>query len=714
MEILIGLFITLAGALIIFACNKFIYEPIKKWRKHFKIIWRSVDSLSHIDVLDLRGLKKYGFNNFYEDREYDKEILDKISKGENILLVGNPLAGKTRSIYESLKKLDKSYYILIPRPIDMETGDYKIPIFFRFWKTRKAKKILFIDDLNKFILKQRNYLTQLFENIDENIVIVSTCRTGSELDQFFKSGHAYIFKNVIKASKISKENGKAIAENAGVKFPKRFDGNIGSIFLPLTTMIERYNNSTLEERGILRTIKRLYGIGIYEENERFSINRIRKICKESEGIKKENYEWINLLNGLKDNGFFELNKDLIEIEEAYLINVIVDKVSLEDFHEMLKIFHGDPEALYSLGNRAFSIGEVFSEKADLMKVSIEAHNGALKFWTKKSNPVKYGGAKNSLGSAYMRLSEVENTKEKIKENIIMAIKAFNEALKAITIKEYPEYYAMTKMNIGEAHRILSDFEERKENAKKAIESHKEALKIYKPNRLSRNYAKIHGNLGIAYWILSEEENEAENAKFAIASFEEALKVFNIERFPIDYAKTQMNLGGAYLRLSEVEEKAKNAKLAIKSYKEALKIRAIDNFPIQYAQTQTGLGASYGTLSEVENKKGNAKKAISACDEALRVYTNDRYPMKYADIQINLIPVYGILAEVENPAENIKIMINKANEALRFYTKDEFPIQFQQIVQNVSIAVARLKKLINEGKIKINPSLSNLNPQKPKK
>lgn len=663
-------------------------------RKYFEIIWKKSSDLESKDILGLRGEEEYGFNEYYKQRQQDHVIKSTIEKGEDILITGNPLAGKTRAVYNALKNLEEPVDIIAPRVVNIEYSDFKIPkrIF------TKRSGVLILDDIDKFAEKE-NFFHLIREFYTKDYTIIATCRSGSPYDRFKSKAERENhppFKKEVYIPKPGKTFCRKVAKETVGELPSTFDGNVGSIFLPLATMMKRFNESTAEEKVVLRSICKLYGTGIYDEREQFSIERIKKVCKEWLELDLRSYEWDNLLKKLKTNGFFEIYQDVIEVEETYLNDVIGEKVSLKDFHEMLKIFRDDPEALYSLGRRAFEIGEVVLDKAELMKVSIEANKGALKIWTKRSNPVNYGNAKNNLGSAYGRLSEVKD----IKNNIIMAIKAFNEALKVRTLKKYPEDYAMTQMNIGIVYSMLSDVKDKAENSKKAIVAYEESLKVRTHDRFPINYAKTQMNLGAAYVRLSETEDKVQNAKNAIVCCEEALKVYTLNQFPIDYAMTQANLGTACIRLSEVEDKAQNAKRAITALEEALKIHTIDRFPMDYAKTQMNLGVAYRTLSGVDEKAQNAKRAIVAFEKALKVRTIDLFPMQYADTQTNLGTAYGMLAEAEEePYENTIKELKAYEEALSVHTSDKFPFQFQLIMRNARIGMARLKRLEEEGKAK---------------
>ncbi len=677
---IIQIIISIILALLSFFCYEFIYKTWKTNRENYSIIWKSISNLKPDHLLGLRASKLYGFRKYYYERSHDKIIKKKIEKGENILVLGGPISGKTRTVYEVLKRCDKNYYVIIPKRDYLETKGFRVPLFFSFLPNVRKRRILILDDIQKFSVKQ-NFKFLIEEFRRRNIPIIATCRLGPEKDEFSKSELSYIFNDPEEITKLQKDEAKKIANEAGEDFPERFDGNIGSIFLPLETMEKRFKECTDVEKGILRSIKRLYRSGIYEEREVFSVNRIKKVCLVCEKIKQNGYEFRNFLDNLEKNGFIKRNKEKIQIEEAYLDFIIEDdEFTLEDFREMLDIFSGDPEALYDLGDRAYDIGEISLDIADLMKVAIEAFEGALKVWTKKANPTKYGRAKNGLGISYGRLSEVEKRIENVKK----AIEAFNDILKVMTLDKYPIDYAGTQNNLGLSYRTLSEVVDKEKNAKLAIKACNEALNVYTLDRYPFYYAMTQNNLGIAYWKLSEVLDREKNAKLAIEAYNEALKVRTIDRFPADYAMTQNNLGGTYSKLSEVVDTKKNAKLAIKAHNEALKVYTLDRFPTYFAMTQNNLGIAYWKLSEVLDREKNAKLAIKAFNEALKVYALNRFPIQYAMTHGSIGNLYGSLAKAGNRAENCRRAREAYGEAMKVFIEAKAPELIQQTERNIQI------------------------------
>jgi len=215
-------------------------------------------------------------------------------------------------------------------------------------------------------------------------------------------------------------------------------------------MRERFRRSSEVEKGILRSVRRLYYAGIYGEREIFSIERIKHVCEKREEIERKQYEWMELLKELKHKGFIEIRKDEVWVEETYLAFVIEDDLSaLDNLNDMMDVFSNDSEALFSLGNRAYHIGIIDIQKAKYMRLAIEAFEQALEAYTLDRFPMEYAFTQSNLGTAYNTLAEVEDKAGNCKR----AIEACEQALEVFTKEESPEMHRLAELNL----RILFDF-----------------------------------------------------------------------------------------------------------------------------------------------------------------------------------------------------------------------------------------------------------------
>ncbi|MCO5381885.1 MAG: tetratricopeptide repeat protein [Methanosarcina barkeri] len=358
--------------------------------------------------------------------------------------------------------------------------------------------------------------------------------------------------------------------------------------MPLAEMHKRFEECTSEEKSILKTIKKLYICGVYEESQIFQLDQIRRVSA-NEGVKKEKFELEELIKKLCEKEFTKIEKtniDRVWAEEAYIEDIVeLNHSELPVFEEILSIFAETPEALFKIGNRAYEIGSVKLQKASYMKIAIEAYKNALK----------------------------------------------------VTNMEQFPLYVMTLNNIGEAYRKLAEVEDKEHNCKKALEAFQDALKIITMEQFPIQYV-LKNNIGNVYGMLAEVEDKEHNCKKALEAFQDALKIITMEQ-SLQYAITQINIGIVYRKMAVVKDKELNCRRATKEFKNALKIITVEQFPLQYALIQNNIGNVYGMLAEVEDKvedkEHNCKKAVKAYQNALKILTEDRYPVHNKNVADNL-------------------------------------------------------------------------------
>ncbi|MCK4822236.1 hypothetical protein KA005_41115, partial [bacterium] len=357
----------------------------RKLETFYKVMWKKSSKLRPQDLLEHRAEKKYGFRDYYYFRQEHKLIEKKLADNEHTLVIGNPLAGKTRAIYEVLSRSKRKYDISIPHLVDISNPvDIHIPLRFTFWR----KRVIVVDDIHKYAGKQ-GFFYFLKRLSDDGVIILTTCRSEPEYERFCKKlkQEQLNIPSHIKISRLTRETAETVAREVKLPIPRTFDGNVGFIFVPLEEMRERFREASAAEKGILRSLKRLHAAGIYREKEVFSIARLRRASQQIKEVREEDHQWHDLFEKLNNKGFFEKDKDEISIEETYLEQVIQDAFSpLDNLQKMLAIFSNDPDALNDIGRKAREIGLVDLRKAAYMKVSIEACHKALEVWNVSSFP----------------------------------------------------------------------------------------------------------------------------------------------------------------------------------------------------------------------------------------------------------------------------------------------------------------------------------------
>lgn len=178
-----------------------------------------------------------------------------------------------------------------------------------------------------------------------------------------------------------------------------------------------------------------------------------------------------------------------------------------------------------IGKIYIDLGEIKNGKKNLIK-AIEIFNEALSIKKVECDSLEYAIAKNYIGIAHMNLSKLKTNmftfgNDKIEENILKAIAAFNSALSIKTIKpeysfdyvfpfeeEYPLEYAEILNNLGKAYIDLATLTNKKENLLKANESFDKAIWCYNEilktkEEHSLDYDKIHNYINENYTLMKE-------------------------------------------------------------------------------------------------------------------------------------------------------------------------------------------------------------------
>ncbi len=673
MDLTIILTVLGIAATLIAPAAGYILKLRKEYKNYYSIIWKSSKKLKAKDLLGERP-----FEEFYFERNIDNQLSRSLERKRNILIVGPPLSGKTRAIFNSLKQLKNPVHVLVPRSVQMAT--FQFPKDFIFWKP----KMIFIDDLQYYIERQDSFHLFFREAKERNIPIAATCHSGRE---FKKVKNKLIEQNldldiifgedIIELDKISADEGKLVAQKLGMKWDTvKFNGTIGSIFMRLSEMERRFDNCDNIEKTILRSLRNLYKSGIYEENSVFRVEWLKKAANLFE-LEGRDFEWTGWLKVLEDKEFVKIaRRNKVWAEDAYLEFVVkpeVELTQLEIFEQMMSVFSDNPEVLQMAGERAYDIGTVDTQIGDYMNIAIGAFEKVLEQINKDENHPEYIKAQNYLGQAYWSLSKVKDTLA----NCAKSIEYFNEILKTISIESHPFEYAKIKSRVGNTHTAFAEVDNRKENCQIAIDAYNEALKVFTMQAYPVEHSRTHNNLGGAYLILAEEIDKPGNYKRAIASFDEALKVNVINENPKLLALTKNNIANTYARLSDIEDPEKNLKYAIESYEDVLAFQTKEKAPLQYAITMNNIGNAYSMLALIKDKKVNIDKAINAFEEALEVRKPDQMPIPYANTMFNLGDVYLVKSESENTPEPLYNAIDAFEEALKIRIKDKYPIQYAE-------------------------------------
>ncbi|TAK60152.1 MAG: hypothetical protein EPO24_06985, partial [Bacteroidetes bacterium] len=426
-------FLEIIGVLLVILIPSigFLYWRRRRHKKYYLLIWKKSSSIMLADVSPGRPE-----NPYYYQRDTDGELYRALQAGEHTLISGRPLAGKTRAICEALRRAALPYDILALRCTDIDLEKFYIPTHLKFWR----KKIVLIDDLQRFV-EQRGFHHLLSAFINSGIPIIATCRSGIEYDKasekLQREGNISIpsvFSRTVLLGEFPATLAEKVASEAKKDWKRvTFDGTIGSVFLPLKEMEERYRDCTAIEKTFLKAVAKLYYCGVYLEKQNFPIEWITRAV-EKEGVSLQRYEQTDLLKRLEANEFIKVKDGSVWAEEAYLESIILPLPPDElpaIFQELIVTFPSEPDVLFRLGARAFQNGIFSLRKRHYMKHAIRAYESALKVSTLEEFPMQYGTTQNNLGTAYRTLAEVEEKSANCKH----AIRAYESALKVSTLEE---------------------------------------------------------------------------------------------------------------------------------------------------------------------------------------------------------------------------------------------------------------------------------------
>lgn len=207
------------------------------------------------------------------------------------------------------------------------------------------------------------------------------------------------------------------------------------------------------------------------------------------------------------------------------------------------------------------------------------------------------------------------------ENLEIAIKGYQIALTYFNRDKYPEEWAGTQNNLGNAlvERMTGNSAD---NLDEGIDCYNSALKIYQRDMFPEDWAMTQNNLGTAYKT-RENGDKSENIEIAIQHYFAALDVYQRSVFPYQWATIQYNLGNVYCD-RVTGEKAENMEIAILSYNAALEVYQPDLVPQQWAMTQYNLGNAYKQRIRGD-KNENLQKADECYLAAMEIYKRYRNP-----------------------------------------------------------------------------------------
>src|ERR1051325_433818 len=325
----------------------------------------------------------------------------------------------------------------------------------------------------------------------------------------------------------------------------------------------------------------------------------------------------------------------------------------EALDELLKLENvNDPEVWRMRAESSYELGQL-PFNPELLQESVTSWKRVLKSILKEAHPNFWYEAQIGLGGALLSLSESNESDEQYLRSAISAFQtAFDDESRQAPPSDWndAQEWADAQNKLGGALLKLGEVEDSTEYLKEAVAAHQAALKVYTRERAPDKWAETQAHLGEALGILGEREKDASHLKGAVAAYREALAVKTLKRAPLEWAELQDNLGWALQTLGVSEADVSILGEAVIAYQEALK-----EYPREkkWAATQFNLGGALNETYKLNNDISLLEKAEKAYQLALEFYreSEDMDPLQL--VEEDLAELRKVLKERrEKPEDQI--------------------------------------------------------------
>ena len=363
----------------------FLYEKAKKLQQ------------SDFGIQPPHGVNK----EVYKRKKSDYEVENYLKDSKDLLIIGMPEAGKTRSAYQAIKSVLPEFYAI--KPPAEKLSDFTI-------LPPKKNYLIFFDDLNKFAdvnFDFRRFLDK-FNGRSKRMIVLSTCRSGDEFDDFTGKSMKFFrrFKIVdLNDYPLSEAEGEQLAEDVGVEWkPEQFNGTPGSVVLDDGDMKERYKRLDDPQKVIMRACKLLRSANSFT----YKKDLLKNVCAHIFETEINENGWIDSINRLENNSLItrtERSINKINVYDSTLDSVVCDYSPEDHLLPLLEFLTKSRDA-----KSIFYLGNAFIEKKD--------HENAEKCYRKslEFNP-DCAPAHNNLGALLAKLERYDGAEEEFREAI---------------------------------------------------------------------------------------------------------------------------------------------------------------------------------------------------------------------------------------------------------------------------------------------------------
>lgn len=209
----------------------------------------------------------------------------------------------------------------------------------------------------------------------------------------------------------------------------------------------------------------------------------------------------------------------------------------------------------------------------------------------------------------------------------------------------------------------------------AVETFEKLLKVFTRDAFPEHWATTQNNLGNALRTLGDRQDDPDALTRALSAFQAALEVLTRDALPLDWAMTQNNLGSALQTLGDRKDDPEALARAIAAYEAALEVRTRDTLPLDWALTQNNLGTTLGSLGVRQDDLEALTRAITTFEAALEVHTRDTLPLDWAMTTVNVANAQRSRARLlsgDGARRALKAALSRVEDALTVYSPENTP------------------------------------------
>src|SRR6266436_2272259 len=275
----------------------------------------------------------------------------------------------------------------------------------------------------------------------------------------------------------------------------------------------------------------------------------------------------------------------------------------------------NPEVWRMRAESAYELGQL-PVNAKLLEESISAWQRVLKVMKRDEDPDGWYDAQKGLGSALLTLSESNETDKQHLKKAVTALRA------ALGIRTQPPEdwndqleWADMQDKLGSAYLKLGELEDNKEYVRKASVAHRAALSVYTRDKAPDKWAETQAHLGEVLRMLGESEKNVEYLKAAVAAYREAQKIKSPKRSPLEWAELQDNLAWVLQTQGELNSDITILEDAVEAYEHALIVPP----GAKWVSTQFNLAEALQAAYKLNANISFLERAARAYELALAIY-----------------------------------------------------------------------------------------------